>query len=213
MCFTAKVSLITFLVGVVGSIILMKYGNPKFHKENITSGIFLLFIAGIQLMDFLFWIDVNNTIGINKVTTIIGSLFNVGQPLFLYITKILYFTPKNILSMENFNLPVLIFNLVYLLNVVIFYISFINSGTLITRPENGHLSWPWIKYSNPIFYILLLAINIFYLIDFKYAFVEFVITYLFFILSVVFFSYNIGELWCFFGIFIPYLMIIASYII
>jgi hypothetical protein len=213
MCFTANVSLITFLVGVVGSIFLMKYGNPKFHKENITSGIFLLFIAGIQLMEFLFWIDINNTIGINKITTIIGSLFNVGQPLFLYITKILYFTPKNILSIENFNLPVFILNIFYLLNVVIFYISFINSSTIITRPENGHLSWPWIKYSNPIFYILLLAINIFYLMDFKYAFVFFIITYLFFILSVVFFSYNIGELWCFFGVFIPYLMIIASYII
>lgn len=213
MCFSAKSSILTFSIGVVGSLVLMKYGNPKYVKDNFISGIFFLFIAGIQLMDFLFWIDLNNSKGINKMVTLIGPLFNVGQPIILYIAKLLYFKPKNIFSLANYNLPVFILNFLYLINLIYGYISFINSGNLITGTNKGHLSWPWIKFSNAPFYLILLAINIFYLMNFKYALNFFLITYFFLILSVVFFSYNPGELWCFFGAFIPFIMVVTSYII
>jgi len=213
MCFSAKASILTFTIGAVGSLLLMKYGNPKFAKENIIFGIFLLFIAGIQFMDFLFWIDLKNKLGINKITTIIGPLFNIGQPFILYIVKLLYFQPINIFSMKNFNLPVFILNMLYLINLLISYNHFLSTSSLVTGTSNGHLSWPWIKYANPQYYLILLAINIFYLTNFNYSLVLFLITYLFLALSVVFFSYNTGELWCFFGAFIPLLMFFASYFI
>lgn len=213
MCFSAKASIITFAIGVIGSILLMKYGNPKFKKENILSGIFLLFIAGIQLMDFFFWIDLKNKLGINKIITIIGPLFNIGQPVILYLVKLLYFKPKDIFSMKNYNLPIFILNMIYFVNLMIGYTNFLSTDKLVTGTSNGHLKWPWIKYSNPWAYLILLAINIFYLTDFNYSLVLFLITYLFFILSVVFFSYNASELWCFFGAFVPLCMLLASYYI
>ena len=49
MCFSAEVSIITFLIGLVGSICLITVGNKKYKKENTAFGIFLLLIAGIQL--------------------------------------------------------------------------------------------------------------------------------------------------------------------
>lgn len=213
MCFNAKSSIITFGIGVIGSLILMKYGNPKYSKDNFISGIFFLFIAGIQLMDFLFWIDLNNSKGINKIVTLFGPLFNIGQPIILYIVKLIYFKPKNIFSLTNYNLPVFILNFLYLLNLMYSYLSFLKTGKLTTGTSNGHLSWPWIKFSNAPFYLLLLAINIFYLMNFKYALILFLITYFFFILSIIFFSYNPSELWCFFGAFIPFIMYGVSYII
>jgi len=213
MCFSAKASILTFAVGVMGSILLMKYGNPKFQKENMVYGIFLLFISGIQFMDFLFWIDLKNKLGINKIATIIGPLFNIGQPFILYAIKLLYFQPKNIFSMNNFNLPIFILNTFYLINLFIVYNHFLSTSSLVTGTSHGHLSWPWIKYANPWAYVVLLAVNIFYLTNFNYSFVVFLITYFFSILSVVFFSYNPGELWCFFGAFIPFLMFFASYFI
>jgi len=213
MCFSAKASILTFAVGVMGSLLLMKYGNPKFQKENMVYGIFLLFISGIQFMDFLFWIDLKNKLGINKIATIIGPLFNIGQPFILYAIKLLYFQPKNIFSMNNFNLPIFILNTFYLINLFIVYNHFLSTSSLITGTSHGHLSWPWIKYANPWAYVVLLAVNIFYLTNFNYSFVVFLITYFFSILSVVFFSYNPGELWCFFGAFIPFLMFFASYFI
>ena len=213
MCFNAKASILTFAIGVIGSILLMKYGNAKFKKENIVSGIFLLFIAGIQLMDFFFWIDLKNKLGINKITTIIGPLFNIGQPVILYLVKLLFFKPKDIFSMNNYNLPVFILNMLYFVNLMISYTNFLSTSTLVTGTSNGHLKWPWIKYANPWAYLILLAINIFYLMDFNYSLVLFLITYLFFILSVIYFSYNPSELWCFFGAFVPLLMLVASYLI
>ena len=67
MCFNYKVSLFTFAIGTIFSILLIKYGNKKYMLENKITGIFLIFISLIQFMDFLFWIDLKNTIGINKL--------------------------------------------------------------------------------------------------------------------------------------------------
>lgn len=213
MCFSANASIITFIIGVVGSLCLIKYGNTKYYKFNLEAGIFFIFIAGIQFMDFLFWIDLKNKIGINKITTIIGPLFNIGQPFILYLVKLIINKPKNILSMSNFNLPVLILNVMYFINLMIGYKQFLKEGNLTTGTSNGHLLWPWIKYSNSNFYLIVLAINIFYLMAFNYALTLFLITYFFLLLSVIFFSYNTGELWCFFGAFIPFIMIFVSYYI
>ena len=213
MCFNYKVSILTFFIGIIGSILLIKNGNPKFMKENIICGIFLFFITGIQLMDFLFWIDLKNNFGINKITTIIGPLLNVGQPIILYIIKLIYYQPKNILSFKNYNLPVFILNFLYFIYLIITYIRFIKNESLVTGTLNGHLSWPWIKYSNPWFYLVLLAINIFYLMNFYYSLLTFLTTYFFLILSSTFFYYNNAEMWCFFGILIPIIILIGSYFI
>ena len=67
MCFNYKVSLFTFLIGTIFSIILINFGDQKYALENKISGIFLIFISAIQFMDFLFWIDIKNKLGINKI--------------------------------------------------------------------------------------------------------------------------------------------------
>lgn len=154
-------------------------------------------------MDFFLWIDIENKIGLNKIVTILGPILNICSPLFLYLIKYIYYKP-NILSMTNYNLPVALINLVYFLFFIKAYKEFLNKSELVTKSDNGHLKWPWIKYSYPIFYIILLAINIFYLYDLKFASLLFVITYAFLLISYNYFNYNAGELWCFFGSFIPF---------
>jgi len=212
MCFNAEASITTFILGLTGCILLIKYPDPKFINQNITSGIFLISISMIQLMDFLLWIDIDNKLGINKVTTTFGPILNICSPLFVYIIKYIYYKP-NILSMKNMNLPVMIINLIYLLLFIKSYKNFLNKGDLITKIENGHLKWPWLNYSNGVFYIILLAINIFYLYDFKYASLIFSITYIFLLISYKFFNYSKGELWCFFGAFIPFILLVFQKIL
>jgi hypothetical protein len=163
-------------------------------------------------MDFLFWIDIKNNYGINKITTILGPILNVGQPTIFYIIKYLYYKP-NILSLQNFNLPVAILNFLYVIYFIHMYINFLSKDKLVTSTQHNHLQWPWIKYSNPYYYLLLFGINIFYLFNFKYAFAFFTITYFFLFLSVKYFFYNAGELWCFFGSFIPLIMYFISFYI
>jgi hypothetical protein len=212
MCFNYKVSLFTFTLGTIFSILLINYGNKKYALENKITGIFLIFISAIQFMDFLFWIDLKNKIGINKITTILGPLLNVCQPTILYLIKYYYLQP-DISSMQNFNLPIAILNLLYFIFFIKNYSKFLSSEKLVTGTENGHLKWPWIKYSSPTFYLILFALNMFYLFNFKYALVFFVITYFFLFISVKYLYYNAGELWCFFGSFIPLIMFFLSFYI
>jgi hypothetical protein len=210
MCFNYETSLFTFLVGTIFSVILMEYGNVEFMAENETTGIFFMFISLIQLMDFLFWIDIKNDYGINKIVTILGPLFNVSQPIIFYLIKCFYYKP-NVFSMKNFNLPVALLNAAYLIYFIIMYKQFLSQGELTTSTKNGHLDWPWLQFASTNFYLLVLAVNIFYLFDIKYALVLFGIVYAFLGLSMKYFNYNAGELWCFFGSFVPFIMYHASF--
>jgi hypothetical protein len=212
MCFNYKVSLFTFALGTIFSILLINYGNKKYALENKIAGIFFIFISAIQFMDFLFWIDLKNNLGINKITTILGPILNVCQPTILYLIKCYYLRP-DIMTMQNFNFPVAILNLLYFIFFIKIYTTFLLNNKLITGTENGHLKWPWIKYSSPSFYLLVFAINIFYLFNFKYALVSFVVTYFFLFISTKYFYYNASELWCFFGSFIPLIMYFLSFYI
>ncbi len=212
MCYNSNVSMVAFSVSMLFSIFLIIYGNPIFEKENLVSGIFLMFVAGIQFMEFLFWTDLHNKIGINKVATIIGSLFNIGQPLLIYIIKILVFsfTPTFRFQFDY----VTFLNLVYLVHLLYVYSRFLNNGPLTTSSiSNGHLSWPWLKYANREFFLLMFAINIFYLTDFTYSLAMFSIVYAILALAIMFFPKNIGEFWCFMSASVPAIMIPVSYYI
>ena len=204
MCFNYKISLLTFLLGSFFSYLLINYGNVKYYLNNKASGTFLFFISGIQFMNFLFWIDINNIYGINHLITLIGPIYNAGQPIILYIIKLIYYKPKKI------NIIIALLNFLYVLYMCNMYINFISNGKLVTTKKNGNLEWPWIKYSNPYFYIILLAINIFYLSDFKYSLLNFLITYLFLYLNVSFFKYNISEISCVFTSFVPLFIFIIT---
>ena len=212
MCFNYKVSLFTFSIGIIFSILLIKYGNKKYKLENKITGIFFIFISFIQFIDFLLWIDIKNVFGINKITTIFAPILNVGQPIILYLIKYFYYKP-NIFTLIDYNLPIAILNLLYFIYFIKFYITFLLNSNLITSTKNNHLSWAWIKYTNPYFYLFLLAINIFYLFNIKYAFILFIITYFCLFISVKYYYYNIGELWCFFGSFIPFIMLFISFLL
>jgi len=202
MCFNAPVSFLTFALGTTFSALLINSNSKSYGLENKATGIIFIFISLIQLMDYFFWIDLKNKIGLNKITTIIGPLLNIGQPVIFYLIKYLIYKP-DIFSMKNYNLPIAALNLGYGIHLLYNYVKFLRNDKLVTGVEHGHLKWPWMKYSSPYAYLVLLAINIFYLFDFKYASILFVITYFFLFLSRKYFKYNTGELWCFFGAFIP----------
>ena len=210
MCFNYKVSLLTFTIGTIFSILLMKYGNPVYRTENKATGLFLIFISLIQFMDFLFWIDIDNKIGINKLTTIAGPILNVCQPTIVYLIKLFYYKP-NILSLQNYNLPIALLNIAYFIYFIVVYVRFLLNDKLVTSTQDGHLKWPWLKYTNPYPYLVLFAINIFYLFNFTYGLVLFSLVYFFLYISKKYFRYSVGELWCFFGAFVPLIMFFLSF--
>lgn len=212
MCYNYKVSLGTFLLGTLFSILLIKNGNERFSIENKVTGIFLIFISFIQFLEFIFWIDIKNIYGLNKLATIIAPLFNAGQPIILYLIKYIVYRPK-IFTFKN--LPIYLLNLSYFIYLIVKYVNFISYDNLITSEisVDGHLIWPWLKHYNPYFYLTLFGINIFYLFNINYAVVLSSLVYFLLYLSHKYFKYNTGEMWCFFGSGIPLIMYFLSYYI
>ena len=209
MCFNYKVSLLTFVISFITSGLWIFYGNNKYHNENVVYGISFFFISFMQFFDFVFWIDLHNTYGINKIASIIAPIINAGAPTIFYLIKNLYYKP-------SFNSPTtigfLIINIIYFNNVAINYMKYLYNSKLVSGVDkNSHIKWPWVPYFNSKLYVIMLALNMFYLTNFKYSFAVFLITYLCLYLSWKYFSYNVGELWCFFATIIPSIMIILTY--
>jgi hypothetical protein len=198
MCYSARSSFATFLIGFIFSVVLIKFGNPVYTRENTAFGSFFILISLIQLMDFGFWMDLRNSFGINRLLTIIGPILNAGQPIILYLIKLVVAKPA------TYNLPILAMNVAYGVYLSYAYYRFLTEEkTLTTTTKNGHLEWRWLDYVYPAFYLVPFAVNAFYLTDFSYSLFVFLITSLFMVLSVRYFPYRIGEMWCFFGAFIP----------
>jgi hypothetical protein len=197
MCFSAKASLGAFLIGLVGSILLIASRNGG--RTNISFGVFFIFISLIQLMDFAIWSDLSNKIGLNRAATMIGPLLNVGQPLIMYLIKIIVF--------QHYQLDfVSILNVGYSAYLAKIYYLFVKAGHLTTKVEQGHLKWGWLKYADPIAYLIMFVINAMYLTDFRFSLVVTIITGFFLFLSKSYFAYHVGEIWCYFGAFIPLLV-------
>lgn len=212
MCFNAKVSMLTFVMGTVFSVLLILKGNKKFKVENLIFGLFLIVISMNQLMEYLFWIDLDNKNGINKITSLLGPIINAGQPIILYLLKFLIIKP-DVFSMKNFNLPFFILNIAYLGSFLFSYYKYLKGSKFITKQNGEHLMWPWLKYFDSKFYLVMFALNIFYLTNLKYSGILFGLTYFILYVSYKYFNNHIGELWCFLGSFIPLVFLLISYLL
>ena len=195
MCFSAKASLGAFLVGLVGSLFLVSLGG----RTNVSFGVFFIFISLIQLMDLAIWMDLGNKIGVNRVATTIGPLLNVGQPLIMYLIKIVVF------NKQGFDI-VTGLNVLYTLYLAKIYYQFIDKETGVTKVEHGHLKWPWLQYANPAAYLIMFIINALYLTEQWFSLLVTSITGFFLFFSHSYFAHHVGEMWCYFGAFIPMLV-------
>ena len=214
MCFNLEVSLTTFVLGVFGSILLIKYGNSKYKKENTIFAYLAIFAILMQLVDAGIWYDLDNKIGLNTAMTYFGSFIVYLQPTFLYLLKIAFNNNKISLTSPE-NGPLAIANFIYLVYFIGYYKYFTANNKMVTslHPTTKHLQWKWVSYAQPYAYLIMLAINFFYLTDYKYSFYGLMILYTLLVLSRVFFRYNTGEIWCFFGALMPFGFLALSYMI
>lgn len=206
MCFSSKSSLYTLIIGIVSSILLIYYGNTKYTKENLIGGIFVIFVSIMQFFDYLFWNDLDNKKGTNKIGTLFAPLFNHLQPTFLYYLLCTIY--------NKFNILYFMLNLLYFIYVIIKYVQFIsNSNNLITNVKYGHLYWKWKLNFNYIFYLLIFIFNIFIYIPLNYALLFFIICFSLLFISNKFYYNNMGETWCYFSAYSPLFLLLFSYFI
>lgn len=153
MCWSAEVSLISFIIGFVASIILIIRNKPM----DRVWGLIFMFIIFMQLLEFLLWLDqpTKNSSDcnsspykgkLNRTVSLIATFFNLLQPLFSCLV-VLFFIPKKDLTFSH---TVLIIALsIYSIGFVIWlFDKKIYNKKLCTIPcqtdcNNHHLQWQW----------------------------------------------------------------------
>ena len=188
MCFSAKLSLTSFLVGIITSLLLIKYGNEESKNTNKSIGYFFMFVSIMQLIEYLMWKDLKCKNGLNKIASIFGPLFNHLQPIILLILGYLYMgegiIDKNI---------ILFFNALYFGYVINKY----NPNLICTSVNNvGHLDWQWKYNFNYNIYHLIMFINASQFIKNKNLMISLTLSYIILYFNILN-KNNIGELWCF----------------
>ena len=204
MCVNAEVSLSSFVIGVISSICLIYYGNKKFQKENLSVGIFFIYISFIQLLEYFIWIDLDNKKGLNKIISIIFPVVISSQPVVFYIIKSIIFN-KNVLWL---NLLIIY----YILESIFAYNSYLTNETLITKVKNKYLFWKWDKYGSYI-YVIIFAFAVFLYTNFNYSLLLFILGSFSLFVSYKISNINYTSTWCLISAYMPIYMLAGSYII
>jgi len=208
MCFSANASISAYILGSIASLYLLFKGD-KYDKHI---GLFSLTFIQMQLAEFLMWIDQDCNKYINHYATIFAEYILILQPLSIILGAILFKTT----NIRN--------NLLYFF-LLLFVIILINYSIRVTYNKrklcsksinNGYLEWDVINKYNFFDYT-------FYFI-FMFLIWPFVknkkglIVLIFGIISLLFglnnnYQFNFAQWeskWCFFGVLLPFLIIIYN---
>lgn len=199
MCFSAKISILTFIIGFVSSFLCFTLG--KIIDKIV--GLFFAFISLMQIIEYLLW---NHQIcdNYNRLVSICGMILNNMQPIVLGIIILLINT-----SLKKRWLIKLII-IIYLFFIVPYSIQFINNKDIqCTIKNKKHLEWKWssMKYYTLIYFIYILTLSLIFIVGLPtiklgiFASLYAVFTYL---TSSYFYSDgSIGALWCFYILLTP----------
>jgi len=202
MCFSKEVSLITFIIGLVGSIFVISLGTPS----DLIVGYFLAFVSLMQFIEYLLWI--NQTCDqSNKLITHWGMILNHLQPIILGLLIL-------IIGKDDDNFLKIILIMLFYTCVIIPY-----SEQFLQRPEmqctlkdgsTSHLLWNWNEMNHStfvyaVFLISLIALSIVGIPDKKIGLCMAFGGLVTFTTSLWIYPSNrsTGALWCFYTAFMP----------
>ena len=197
MCYSPKISLITYIIGIIGCIVLL------FYKENYKAeAMFFAWVIHMQMIDFILWKN-QPCNDINKHATKIGSVINNMEPIILYIAIIL-FSSKKLSSASH------ILMIFYILFAFLYTMQQTDVCTSTTADSSPYLYWAWNYMTNSkIFYIFFIIVMMFISVDgIENGYIlapGLLITWL---ISLYIYDYKhiIGSMWCFFAAFAPILL-------
>jgi len=209
MCFSKEVSLTTFSLGFVFSIIL--YFRTKLTDIKIIA-LSLLYVSLMQFVEFLLWMN-QNCDELNKTISYVGMALNHLQPVVL-AGLILYMSKK-----PN-TIGIIIVTLVYLSVFIPYSLEYKNIEDLrcsVKREGNPHIVWNWnnLKNNMYVYALFLSAIVILPFLGFAsksiaynasaYLIISFTISLL------VYERYEaIGSTWCLFTALVPPILVLLN---
>lgn len=203
MCYNKELSLTSFGIGLISSLVLIKLGNKESINTNKAIGIFIIFVSLMQLIDYFIWSDLDCKKGTNKIATFLGPIFNYLQPVIFAILTNYYLKSNNIIPMNY----IILFNTVYVLYLLyILYIIHKKSNYCTKQGNSGHLNWPWKHYFWLYAFFIISFINYTNFINNKNILTLIIISYIILLLSITKVKEAAGELWCYFVPSLPFVL-------
>jgi hypothetical protein len=201
MCFSARVSAATYVIGTIGTVALWKRG---FKPEAV----FYAVVIQMQLIELVLWTTQPECGRVNRMATVAGILVNHLEPIALWLA-IIYFSRH----LPSWLHGVLI---VFILLTIWYTIGAIRSdGTACTRVTTTscpHLHWAWNRQAAYpyyyIFFVLCLVLLSVYGLQpngGKHALLL-LISYM---VSFVIYedTHSTGAMWCFAAAFMPLVLL------
>jgi len=197
MCFNSTISIVSYIFGLVNSMILFRRGHE-------IEGAFYGFIIQMQLIEYLLWSN-NKCNYKNKFITKIGISLNHLQPYVLYLLILKY--NKDALS-SDINFLMLCF---LILNIYYFTINFKLLKSCTVGIENKkELQWKIHFGINASFYVLFAIILAFLMFKGlkKYNYLNAFLIVITFMISYLKYHNKkaVGTIWCIAGSYIPFLL-------
>jgi hypothetical protein len=198
MCISATVSLETFAISIISSIVLIYYGERRFTRENLVIGTFFIYVSFMQLLEFIMWSDIDGKKGWNQIATMITPIYVYIQPFVLYYIEVAVYGWGAQWKLVGCAA------VLYLALTLLQYREFVKGGVLVTDKCGGEtLHWKWIPHFNILLYFFVFIYAIF-------AFFPLSISLLFFIVGVICLSVSIlkyqgssSSFFCFISAFSP----------
>lgn len=210
MCFSADVSLTTFLIGFTASIIL--YFKVKSIDIKITA-LFLAYVSSMQLIEFLLWKN-QECNEINKTLSYIGMWLNHLQPIVFAILVLVISKTPNILG-------IILISIAYLAVFIPYSLQYKNTEDLrcsTRHAGNPHIIWNWNRLQNfgIVYLVFLFTVCTIPFLGFSsktnaYIFAVYcIITY---VASVFLYREKdvIGSMWCLFTAVVPPVFLLSTY--
>jgi len=200
MCFSARSSIISFTVGIVGALLCTTLGTVS---DRIV-GFFLGFVASMQGIEYLLWTH-QECDDYNRLVSKIGMILNHLQPIVLGIV-LLYLNSNN---MNNHF--ILLLMAAYLFVIVPYSQQFLDNPDIectVKRDDNEHLRWRWNEMENYqfvyIFFLMtLVGLCLLGFPKFEYGMYGAIVTMFSFLTSTIFYSNAVGALWCYYTVYVP----------
>lgn len=201
MCFSSNASIISFLFGIIGSILVFSLGSVS----NKIIGGFIGFVSLMQFIEYLLW---NHQIcdNYNKFLSILGMILNHMQPVVLGLLILLF---NKTIPLYNYNIILLVL-FIYLIIIIPYSLQFKSNYNLqCTLKSIKHLKWNWISmnYSYIIYITFLLAMILLFIYGLpskKLGIIVGCTAFITFFTSFIIYPQEfVGALWCFYTAFIP----------
>jgi hypothetical protein len=201
MCFSPETSIISFLFGIIGSILVFTLGGDS----NKIIALFLGFVSSMQFIEYLLW-NHQKCDWYNRLLSNLGMWLNHLQPIVLGILVLIF--NKNLVYFYRI-IGVLI---AYLCIIIPYSLQFGEKNIIkctLKNVKTKHLLWTWngLNYS--------ITVYIFFLFSFVYLFLYglpnkilgvicAIIAVFTFGTSLIIYPQNfVGAMWCFYTAFIP----------